>query len=90
MTLNKVDDRLRGLAAVQQVLVITHWPQLAAQGDMHFQLSGPQGSGGRSHLYPLHGSGRGGQGRGTAADDRWLMESIAAFLTAVVNTLKTL
>ena len=38
MTLNKVGDRLRGLAAVQQVLVITHWPQLAAQGDMHFQV----------------------------------------------------
>lgn len=38
MTLNKVGDRLRGLAAVQQVLVITHWPQLAALGDMHFQV----------------------------------------------------
>ncbi|TVQ98492.1 MAG: DNA repair protein RecN [Desulfovibrionales bacterium] len=38
MTLHKVGDRLRSLAAVQQVLVITHWPQLAAQGDTHFQV----------------------------------------------------
>jgi DNA repair protein RecN (Recombination protein N) len=38
MTLNKVGDRLRSLASVQQVLVITHWPQLAAQGEMHFQV----------------------------------------------------
>ena len=38
MTLNKVGDRLRGLATVQQVLVITHWPQLAALGDRHFQV----------------------------------------------------
>ncbi|PTN38869.1 DNA recombination protein RecN, partial [Desulfonatronum sp. SC1] len=38
MTLNKVADRLRSLASVQQVLVITHWPQLAAQGETHFQV----------------------------------------------------
>jgi DNA repair protein RecN (Recombination protein N) len=38
MTLNKVGDRLRSLAQVQQVLVITHWPQLAALGDAHYQI----------------------------------------------------
>ncbi|GAB6060412.1 DNA repair protein RecN [Desulfonatronum parangueonense] len=38
MTLNKVGERLRNLSVLQQVVVITHWPQLAAQADKHFQV----------------------------------------------------
>lgn len=38
MTLNRVGDRLVNLAKAQQVLLITHWPQLAALGEKHFQV----------------------------------------------------
>lgn len=36
LTLNRVGKRLCALATSQQVLVITHWPQLAALGERHF------------------------------------------------------
>ncbi|TVM33154.1 DNA repair protein RecN [Oceanidesulfovibrio marinus] len=35
-TLNRLADRIRNLASQQQVLLITHWPQLAATADRHF------------------------------------------------------
>ncbi|HDQ40744.1 MAG TPA: DNA repair protein RecN [Desulfonatronum sp.] len=38
MTLNRVGERLANLAKTQQVLLITHWPQLAALGQKHFQI----------------------------------------------------
>ncbi len=38
MTLNRVGERLTHLAGTRQVLLITHWPQLAALGDKHFQV----------------------------------------------------
>jgi DNA repair protein RecN (Recombination protein N) len=38
MTLNRVGERLVNLAKAQQVLLITHWPQLAALGQKHFQI----------------------------------------------------
>lgn len=39
MTLHKVAERLERLAASRQVLVISHWPQLAARARRHFQVS---------------------------------------------------
>lgn len=39
MTLNRVSDRLHELARRRQVLIITHWPQLAARAAQHFQVS---------------------------------------------------
>lgn len=39
MTLNKLADRLEDLAASRQMLLITHWPQLAARARRHFQIS---------------------------------------------------
>lgn len=36
LTLNKVADRLEKLAADHQMLLITHWPQLAARAVRHF------------------------------------------------------
>lgn len=36
LTLNKVADRLEKLAASHQMLLITHWPQLAARAKRHF------------------------------------------------------
>ena len=39
LTLNCVADRLRELAAHRQMLLITHWPQLAAHATRHFQVS---------------------------------------------------
>ncbi len=38
LTLNMVAERLESLAQKRQMLLITHWPQLAAQGDRHFQI----------------------------------------------------
>ncbi|MBD5417608.1 MAG: AAA family ATPase [Desulfovibrio sp.] len=39
MTLNKLADRLVALAGSHQMLLITHWPQLAARAQRHFQIS---------------------------------------------------
>ena len=39
ITLNRVADRLSSLADKRQMLLITHWPQLAARGKNHFQIS---------------------------------------------------
>ena len=39
LTLNKVSERLAQLASTHQVLLITHWPQLAARAHQHFQVS---------------------------------------------------
>ena len=39
LTLNKVSERLAQLAKSHQVLLITHWPQLAARAHQHFQVS---------------------------------------------------
>ncbi len=36
LTLNMVAERLKNLAKKRQMLLITHWPQLAAQGKKHF------------------------------------------------------
>lgn len=38
-TLTKVGERLRALSTRQQVLLITHWPQLAGLAERHFQVS---------------------------------------------------
>lgn len=37
-TLTRVGERLRDLAARQQMILITHWPQLAKLADRHFQV----------------------------------------------------
>jgi len=37
-TLTRVGERLRGLASRQQMILITHWPQLARLADRHFQV----------------------------------------------------
>ncbi|HCG05248.1 MAG TPA: DNA recombination protein RecN [Desulfovibrio sp.] len=39
LTLNRVSDRLTALAGRRQVILITHWPQLAARAGRHFQVS---------------------------------------------------
>lgn len=39
MTLNKLADRLEALAGKHQMLLITHWPQLAARAQKHFQIT---------------------------------------------------
>ncbi len=39
LTLNRVSDRLAALAERRQVILITHWPQLAARAGRHFQVS---------------------------------------------------
>ncbi|CCH48528.1 DNA repair protein RecN [Pseudodesulfovibrio piezophilus] len=38
MTLNSVGAKLRNLADRQQMLLITHWPQLAGKADRHFLI----------------------------------------------------
>jgi DNA repair protein RecN (Recombination protein N) len=38
LTLNRVADRLEALARSRQILLITHWPQLAAKAGRHFQV----------------------------------------------------
>jgi DNA repair protein RecN (Recombination protein N) len=37
-TLTRVGERLRALASRQQMIIITHWPQLAKLADRHFQV----------------------------------------------------
>ena len=39
ITLNHVADKLAQLATQRQMLLITHWPQLAIRADRHFQVS---------------------------------------------------
>lgn len=38
LTLNQVGDKLAALARRQQMLLITHWPQLAGRAGRHFQV----------------------------------------------------
>ena len=39
VTLNRVGDKLAELAKKRQIILITHWPQLAARASKHFQVS---------------------------------------------------
>ena len=39
LTLNKLAEKLENLAKQGHMLVITHWPQLAARAQKHFQIS---------------------------------------------------
>ena len=39
MTLNKLGDKLESLARKNQILLITHWPQLAARATRHFLIN---------------------------------------------------
>ena len=39
ITLNRVAERLSALAEKRQMLLITHWPQLAARGKNHFKIT---------------------------------------------------
>lgn len=39
LTLNRVAERLSALAAQRQMLLITHWPQLASRAVRHFQVT---------------------------------------------------
>ena len=39
LTLNKLAEKLENIAKQRQMLVITHWPQLAARAQKHFQIS---------------------------------------------------
>ncbi len=39
VTLNRVAERLTNLAGQRQILLITHWPQLASRAINHFQVS---------------------------------------------------
>jgi len=39
LTLNRVGERLQALAADRQMLLITHWPQLAALAQRHFLVA---------------------------------------------------
>jgi DNA repair protein RecN (Recombination protein N) len=39
LTLARVADRLQSLAGRQQVVCITHWPQLAARAGRHFLVA---------------------------------------------------
>ena len=39
LTLNKLAEKLNALAEQRQMLLITHWPQLAARARKHFQIS---------------------------------------------------
>ncbi len=38
MTLNKLAEHIKSLAQYRQILLITHWPQLAALGKQHFHV----------------------------------------------------
>ena len=38
LTLNKVAERLEALAARRQMILITHWPQLASRAFRHFRV----------------------------------------------------
>ena len=39
LTLTKLAEKLNALAEQRQMLLITHWPQLAARARKHFQIS---------------------------------------------------
>jgi DNA repair protein RecN (Recombination protein N) len=39
MILNTVGERIRDLAMRQQVILVTHWPQLARHGQRHFRVT---------------------------------------------------
>ena len=39
LTLNKLADKLKLLSAGHQIILITHWPQLAAISDRHFHIA---------------------------------------------------
>lgn len=39
MTLNKLADKLTHISSDHQMILITHWPQLASRADRHFQIS---------------------------------------------------
>lgn len=39
LTLNRLAERLTDLASRRQMLLITHWPQLAARADRHFRVA---------------------------------------------------
>lgn len=39
ITLNRVGERLKALSTQQQVILITHWPQLASIAGRHFQVN---------------------------------------------------
>lgn len=39
MTLNKLADKLDGLAKQRQIILITHWPQLASRAKTHFLIT---------------------------------------------------
>ena len=39
VTLNRVGERLSELASKRQLLLITHWPQLATRASSHFQIT---------------------------------------------------
>lgn len=39
LTLNRVADRLAELSTRRQMLIITHWPQLAARAERHFRVT---------------------------------------------------
>jgi DNA repair protein RecN (Recombination protein N) len=43
VTLNRVAKAVQNLAARQQVILITHWPQLAAGADRHFRIEKTMG-----------------------------------------------
>lgn len=38
MTLNKVAEKIQSLSDKRQIILITHWPQLAAKAQKHFQI----------------------------------------------------
>lgn len=38
LTLNKVAEKIQFLAKNRQIILITHWPQLAAKANKHFQI----------------------------------------------------
>lgn len=38
LTLTRVGERIKDLSAKSQIILITHWPQLAALADRHFQI----------------------------------------------------
>lgn len=39
LTLNRLADRLEDLAAKRQMILITHWPQIACRAGKHFQIA---------------------------------------------------
>lgn len=39
LTLNRLADKLQSLSETNQIILITHWPQLAARASTHFNIS---------------------------------------------------